>query len=114
MPSKNGQDLYFDDYLLSPLWDFTISAYFHTLFLLYERPEDGTQVWALTSRSVQFHIKALVSDSLSVQKILFLGYGFYRKPWKSGTPGRALSVVQSLCILAEESPAGLGAKVSTA
>lgn len=50
----------------------------------------------------------------SAPKILFLGYGFYRKPWESGSPGGAASVVPSLCVPAEESPAGGGAEVSAA
>lgn len=49
----------------------------------------------LSSRLARFHIQG--SKSLcSVQKALFLGYGFYGKPWKPGTPGEAVSVVWSL------------------
>lgn len=33
-------------------------------------------------------VKAARLRLCSAQKILFLDYGFYRKPWKSGTPGR--------------------------
>lgn len=51
------------------------------------------RVSALTTAQFSSMVEASVSDSLSVQKILFLGYRFYRKPWKFGTPGGAVSVV---------------------